>query len=47
MIDRVPSPLHFVILLVAGWLNRELQLAVDYLRTENEILREQLPPPRR
>ena len=47
MIYRVPSPLHFVILLVAGWLNRELQLAVDYLRAENEILREQLPPPRR
>ena len=47
MIHLVPSPLYFIILIVAGWLNRELQLAVDYLRTENEILREQLPPPRR
>ena len=47
MLHLVPSPLYFIILIVAGWLNRELQLAVDYLRTENEILREQLRPPRR
>ena len=38
----MPTPLHFIVLIVAGWLNRELQLAVDYLRVENEVLREQL-----
>lgn len=47
MVNEVPTPLHFIVLIVAGWLNRELQLAVDYLRVENEVLREQLPSPRR
>ena len=36
------TPLHFLILLVAGWLNRELQAALDYVRAENEVLRARL-----
>ena len=34
--------LQFVILTMAGWLNRRQQDQIDYLREENRILREQL-----
>lgn len=29
---------------LSGWMNREQQLAIDYLREEIRVLREQLPP---
>jgi hypothetical protein len=29
-------------LILAGWVNHRQQLAIDYLRTENQILREKL-----
>ena len=32
----------FVVLTMAGWLNRRQQDQIDYLREENRILREQL-----
>jgi len=32
-------PFH---LILAGWVNHRQQLAIDYLRTENQILREKL-----
>jgi hypothetical protein len=34
--------LQFVVLTMAGWLNRRQQDQIDYLREENRILREQL-----
>ena len=37
-----PNPLQFLLLTVAGWVNRRQQLAIDYLREENRVLREQL-----
>ena len=35
-------PWHFVVAMVAGWLNREQSAAIEYLREENRVLREQL-----
>ena len=34
----------FIILAVAGWINRRQQEAIAYLREENRVLREQLGP---
>ena len=34
--------LQFVVLAVAGWLNRQQGDAIDYLREENRVVREQL-----
>ena len=34
--------LQFLVFIVAGWLNRQQQDLIDYLREENRILREQL-----
>ncbi|MFT5413172.1 MAG: hypothetical protein ACI9NC_005926, partial [Verrucomicrobiales bacterium] len=34
--------LQFLILTTAGWLNRQQEDAIDYLREENRVLREQL-----
>jgi len=33
---------QFLLLCLAGWINREQQAAIDYLRTENQVLREQV-----
>jgi hypothetical protein len=33
---------HVVLVALAGWLNREQQKIVEYLREENRVLREQL-----
>ena len=38
----LPPPLHFFLLLFAGWVNREQAKAIDYLKEENRLLREQL-----
>ena len=37
--------LHFLVLTVAGWVNRHQEDLIDYLREENRVLREQLGPP--
>jgi putative transposase len=37
--DAVPSPLAFFLLLLSGWVNRQQQAVIDYLREENRILR--------
>lgn len=37
-----PLPLQFLILLVAGWLNRHQQDVIEYLQEENRILLEQV-----
>ena len=34
--------LQFLVLTMAGWLNRQQQDLIDYLREENRVLREQL-----
>jgi putative transposase len=35
------SPWHVVLVALAGWLNREQQKVIDYLKAENRVLREQ------
>lgn len=36
------SPWHIVLVALAGWINREQQKVIDYLKEENRVLREQL-----
>jgi hypothetical protein len=36
------KPWHFITVTIAGWMNRQQQDAISYLRTENRILREKL-----
>ena len=36
------KPLHFFAVAIAGWMNRQQQDAISYLRVENQILREKL-----
>jgi putative transposase len=36
------EPFRFVLISIAGWINEEQQQAIDYLREENRVLREQL-----
>ncbi len=36
------QPWHLLLLILAGWINRQQQNAVEYLLTENRILREKL-----
>ena len=40
--SKVLDPFRFVLIAVGGWMNRNQQLAIDYLREENRVLREQL-----
>ena len=36
------KPWTFITVAIAGWMNRQQQDAIEYLRTENRILREKL-----
>ena len=36
------QPWHLLLLILAGWINRRQQDAVEYLLTENQILQEKL-----
>ena len=38
----VLDPFRFVLISVAGWMNQQQQQAIEYLREENKVLREQL-----
>jgi len=38
----VLDPFRFVVISIAGWMNQQQQQAIDYLREENRVLREQL-----
>ena len=38
----MPPTLQFIILLVAGWVNRHQQDVIEYLKEENRVLRQQL-----
>jgi hypothetical protein len=37
-----PSPLAFIIFLLAGWISRQQLIVVEYLKAENRMLRERL-----
>jgi hypothetical protein len=37
--DPLPRPLTFLLLLVSGWVNRQQQDVIDYLREENRVIR--------
>ncbi|MGH8248933.1 MAG: integrase core domain-containing protein, partial [Gammaproteobacteria bacterium] len=39
---RILDPFRFVLIAVAGWMNQRQLHAMDYLREENRVLREQL-----
>jgi putative transposase len=38
----VLQPWQLLLLILAGWINRKQQNVIDYLKTENEVLREKL-----
>ena len=40
----MPHALHFLVLALAGWVNRHQEDRIDYLREENRVLREHLGP---
>jgi len=40
--QRLLDPFRFVLISLAGWMNEQQQFAIDYLREENRVLREQL-----
>src|SRR6185295_20039765 len=44
--DSLPRPLAFLLLLVSGWINRQQQAVIDYLREENRVLRAAYGPRR-
>jgi len=35
--------MRFIILLVAGWVNRQQQAQIEYLKEENTVLQEHIP----
>ena len=41
-VKRCLNPFDFVVIAVAGWMSRRQQDAIEYLREENRVLREQL-----
>jgi hypothetical protein len=42
MIDFVLQPWQFFFVILAGWVNREQQEAIDYLLSENRVLKERV-----
>lgn len=38
----MPLPLQFLVVILAGWMNRQQQDVITHLLAENHILREQL-----
>ena len=40
--DFVLQPGQLLLVILAGWINRQQQQVIDYLRTENQVLREKL-----
>src|SRR5262249_9066258 len=38
VMNSLPPPLAFVVLLFAGWVNRQQQAAIDYLLEKNRVL---------
>lgn len=42
MSTKVLDPFRFLLITVAGWMNEQQRLTIEYLREENRVLREQL-----
>lgn len=40
--SRTFDPFRFLLIAVSGWMNQRQLQAIDYLREENRVLREQL-----
>jgi putative transposase len=40
------GPLQFLLMTLAGWVNRQQLAVIDYLKEENRVLRQQLGPGR-
>jgi len=40
--NTIMHPLHLLAIALAGWLNRDQQALIDYLISENRVLKEQL-----
>jgi hypothetical protein len=40
--DFVLKPWQFYVVILAGWVNRQQQEVIEYLRTENQVLKEKL-----
>ena len=40
--DSILQPWQLFFVILAGWINRQQQLVIEYLRTENQVLREKL-----
>ena len=38
----MPLPVHFLMVIFAGWVNRKQQAVIEYLQAENEVLKSQL-----
>jgi len=36
------KPWHFLAMVTAGWINQQQQQVIEYLRTENQVLKERL-----
>jgi hypothetical protein len=43
---QLSSPLRFMLVALAGWVNQQQREVIDYLQEENRALREQLGPGR-
>ena len=43
---RPMDPMRFLLICLAGWMNRNQQLVIEYLREEVRVLKEQLGPKR-
>jgi hypothetical protein len=37
-----PSPVAFIVFLLAGWISRQQVIVIEYLKAENRMLRERL-----
>ena len=42
MLEFILEPWHLIVMYVAAWVNREQQEIIEYLRSENQVLREKL-----
>jgi hypothetical protein len=41
-VNLKPSPLAFIVFLLAGWISRQQLIVIEYLKAENRMLRERL-----
>jgi hypothetical protein len=40
--NSAPSALSFLLMIFAGWVNRQQLIVIDYLKAENRMLRQRL-----